>query len=58
MIILLSPAKTLDEGAVDLGCKASEPLFASYTQELLTSLQSLSKAELQSTLGVSLTLAR
>ena len=58
MLILLSPAKTLNESSVDTGCKASESQFASQTQDLVTCLQSLSQTALQQTLKVSPNLAR
>lgn len=57
MIVLLSPAKTLDESTSELPCKPSEPLFTKHTLELVTHLQTLSKAELQSTLATSNSLA-
>lgn len=58
MLVLLSPAKTLDESTIETGCKLSEPLFTSQTHELVSLLQSLSKADLQQTLAVSANLAR
>ena len=58
MLVLLSPAKTLDESPTETVCKRSEPLFTSQTQELVSLLQSQSKAELQQTLAVSANLAR
>lgn len=58
MLILLSPAKTLNESTVDTGCKSSESQFSSQTKELVTCLQSLGQNALQETLRISQKLAR
>ena len=58
MLVLLSPAKTLDESSIALECKLTEPSFPVQTQQLVSTLQSQSKSDLQHTLAVSANLAR
>ena len=58
MLVVLSPAKTINESGCTTACEQTSPIFEERTQELLRLLQSCSKAELQTKLGVSSSLAR
>ena len=58
MLVVLSPAKTMDISTCDTSYELTEPSFNSCTQELVQILQSYDKAALQKALGVSTALAR
>lgn len=58
MLVLLSPAKSINTDAEHTIVSSSTPGFVTDTAELLQTLQSYSKAVLQQTLGVSPALAR
>ena len=58
MLVVLSPAKTMDISACDTSVELTEPSFESCTQELVQILQSYDKAALQKVLSVSAALAR
>lgn len=58
MLVLLSPAKSINTDAEDTIISCSTPGFDTDTAVLLQTLQSYSKAVLQHTLGISPSLAR
>lgn len=58
MLVLLSPAKSINADVEDTTVSLSIPGFDTDTAELLETLQSYSEAVLQQTLGVSPALAR
>lgn len=58
MLVLLSPAKSINADVEDTTVSLSTPGFDTDTAELLDILRSYSKAVLQQTLGVSPALAR
>ena len=58
MLVLLSPAKSINTDAEHTTVSSSTPGFDTDTAVLLQTLQSYSKAVLQQTLGVSPALAR
>ena len=53
MLILLSPAKTLNMENVTVASSATVPCFAAEALELVTELQKLSVQQLKALLGVS-----
>lgn len=58
MLVLLSPAKSINAVVENTTVSLSTPGFDTDTAELVQTLQSYSKAVLQQTLGVSSALAR
>lgn len=58
MLVLLSPAKSINAEVEDTTISLSTPGFDTDTAALLQTLQSYSQAVLQQTLGVSPALAR
>ncbi len=58
MLVLMSPAKTINESAHVLPCECTAPRFEGCTEALIQTLQSYDKAALQKALGVSVSLAR
>lgn len=58
MLVLLSPAKSINAEVEDASASLSTPGFDTDTAELVQILQSYSKAVLQQTLGISPALAR
>lgn len=58
MLVLLSPAKTMNESAHAVPCECTAPRFEGCTEALVQTLQSYDKAALQKALSVSVSLAR
>ncbi len=58
MLVLLSPAKTMNESAHVVSPECTAPRFEGCTEALVQTMQSYDKAALKKALGVSISLAR